>query len=212
LKYNDFSKNYNNIIKLVENDFSRLETFFENHFELQKTESNKNHIIPIVKDYFSTKGKRIRSAMIFLLTRAFDKEIDKDTIKLALAQEFIHNATLIHDDIIDCSVARRGKKTLNFEHDSKLAVLAGDYLLTEAMKLLYSFESEAKYEKIRHLHTQCLSEIVCGELTQYFHRFKILPIEQYVEKSKAKTAKLFEAGLTSVCLKNEQNNIVQNSI
>ena len=208
---NAFSKNYNDIIKLVENDFSNLDIFFEKHFE-QKNKKHKNPIIPIVKDYFSSKGKRIRSAMIFLLTRALKKDIAENTIKLALAEEFIHNATLIHDDIIDCSISRRGKKTLNFEHDSKLAVLAGDYLLTEAMQLLYSIGNEKAHEEIRRLHTQCLSDIICGELTQYFNRFKILTIEQYIEKSKAKTAKLFEAGLVSTCLKNNETQTTINEI
>lgn len=191
----DFSENYRNIVQFVENDFLRLDDCFENHFGLGN--ASKNQIIPIIKDYFSTKGKRIRSALIFLLVRALKKDIDDEIIKLALAEELIHNATLIHDDIIDCSLIRRGKKTLNFEHDTKLAVLAGDYLLTEAMILLSSFGKGGIFEEIRFLHTSCLSGIINGELQQYFNRFKGLSIEQYIEKSKAKTAKLFEAGLVS---------------
>ena len=205
-----FSKCYKEITKPIETDFEKLDAYFEIYFDnLQKTSSPK-HIVPILKDFFSVKGKRIRSALIFLFTKALNKETDETILKLALAEEFIHNATLIHDDIIDCSMFRREKKTLNFEHDNKLAVLAGDYLLTEAMKILSSLGDGNIYEKIRNIHTQCLSEIVDGELCQYFSRYKLLTIEQYIEKSKAKTAKLFEAGIVSAYLKNTNENEKRN--
>lgn len=197
-----FSKKYKEIIEPVNVDLQRLDGYFEDYFSSSKTEENKNQILPIIKDFFSAKGKRIRPALIFLMTRAMNSEIEKFHYKLALAQEFIHNATLIHDDIIDCSLLRRGKKTLNFEHDSKLAVLAGDYLLSEALLILASFNNE----KIRNIHSLALSQMIKGELNQYFNRFKLLSIEEYVQKSKAKTARLFEACLVSCCLHNKQND------
>ena len=170
-----------------------LDKYFENYFLIKAKEDKKNQILPILNEFLSQKGKRIRSMLIFLLTKALGKEITDCHYRLALCDELIHNATLIHDDIIDCSLYRRGQKTLNFDYDSKLAVLAGDYLLCEVLKILASFADE----RIRNIHSNTMSDLIKGELCQYFNRFKILSIEEYIEKSKNKTAKLFEAGVLS---------------
>lgn len=188
-----FKEEYKKILNLVNPEFESLDKYFDEYFPSKINEDKKNQIIPILNEFFSIKGKRIRSLLIFLLTKALNLDLEEFHYKLALSDELIHNATLIHDDIIDCSLYRRGKKTLNFDYDSKLAVLAGDYLLCEVLKILSSF----KDERIRKLHSDSLSQMIRGELNQYFNRFKISTIDEYIEKSKNKTAKLFEAGLVS---------------
>ena len=188
-----FKQKYTEISQTVSEEIKTLDKYFEDYFVSQKNEDKKNQILPILNEFLSKKGKRIRSLLIFLTTKAMNKEITGCHYKLALCDELIHNATLIHDDIIDCSLYRRGFKTLNFDYDSKLAVLAGDYLLCEVLKTLASYNDE----RIRKLHSSTLSEMIKGELHQYFNRFKISKIDEYIEKSKNKTAKLFEAGILS---------------
>ena len=191
-----FNDNYKKIISLVQKDLELFEEtilkYFSKHKKEQKGEYSQ--ILPIIKEFLSNKGKRLRPVLIFLFARALGKDVDSECIKLAVINELIHNATLIHDDIIDCAAIRRGKKTLNFDYDSKLAVLAGDYLLSEVLNIM----SDISDDEIRKLHSKAVSKIILGELNQYFNRFKLFSIEDYVKKSKDKTARLFEAGLLSV--------------
>ncbi len=188
----EFIKKYENIKNNFSKEFEILDGKLEELIFCDKNENKKNQIKPILKEFLSNNGKKIRPLLIFLVTKAMGCEIAEEHYKLALAQECIHNATLIHDDIIDCSLVRRGKKTINFDYDSKLAVLTGDYLLCEALKILSSFEN-----KIIDIHSNTMSKMIEGEIYQYFHRFKLCNIEDYVEKSKNKTAKLFESGILS---------------
>lgn len=194
-----FNEKYKNIIEPVQSNLDKLDEYFSVYFSQKINE--KNHIIPIIKDFLSRKGKRIRPVLLFLLLKALNRDITDFQYKLAMANELIHNATLIHDDIIDCSIMRRGEKTINFNYDSKLAVLAGDYLLSEVLKMLADTEDK----NIRKIHSDAVSKIIKGELNQYFNRFKILSIEDYIEKSKDKTARLFEAGLVSAYIHNTDN-------
>lgn len=196
-----FSEQYKSIIEPVSADFVMLDEKVSDYFS--KKEGENNQILPIIKEFVSNSGKRLRPALIFLWVHALNKEVDSFCIKNAMACEFIHNATLIHDDIIDCSLIRRGKKTLNFDYDSKLAVLAGDYLLSEVLKMLSSVDNE----KIRTVYSKAVSKMVQGELHQYFNRFKLLSIEKYIEKSRDKTARLFEAGLMSAYLFENDNPV-----
>lgn len=191
-----FNDNYKKIILPVQKDLELFEETILKYFSKQEKEQKGEYsqILPIIKEFLSNKGKRLRPVLIFLFARALGKDVDSECIKLAVINELIHNATLIHDDIIDCAAIRRGKKTLNFDYDSKLAVLAGDYLLSEVLNIM----SDISDDEIRKLHSKAVSKIILGELNQYFNRFKLFSIEDYVKKSKDKTARLFEAGLLSV--------------
>ena len=198
-----FNEKYLNIVQKVKPYLENLDTEINNHFN--QYDNDRNEILPIIKEFLANKGKRIRPVVIFLVLKALNRDIKPGHYKIAMSNELIHNATLIHDDIIDCSLIRRGKKTLNFNYDSKLAVLAGDYLLAEVLEILSDIESK----EIRKIYSNALSYLINGELNQYFHRFKILTIEDYIEKSKNKTARLFEAGIVSAYLfeSNDKQNL-----
>ena len=200
MSVNLFNEKYKKIISPVQQDLNKLDGYFDSYFSRRANESNE--ILPIIKDFLENKGKRLRPVLIFLFLRALNRDVTDFHYKLAMANELIHNATLIHDDIIDCSLMRRGEKTINFNYDSKLAVLAGDYLLSEVLKML----SDVEDKNIRKIHSDAVSKLINGELNQYFHRFKLLSIEKYIEKSKDKTARLFEAGLVSAYIYNSANN------
>ena len=200
-----FKEKYLKIMQPISDEMEYFDALLFKQFE--DIQIQKNQIIPIIKEFLQTKGKRIRPLIIFLFTRALGNEIQKSQYEIAITNELIHNATLIHDDIIDCSLVRRGKKTLNFNYDSKLAVLAGDYLLVKAIEILNTI----KNEKIRNLYTETVSYLINGEIFQYFNRFKLLTIENYIKKSKNKTARLFEAGIVSTCFNLKKTNYIENA-
>lgn len=199
-----FSQQYTEIIKPISQELEAFDNFLCSFFKNEQIK--KNEIIPIIKDFLNTKGKRIRPAIIFLMAKALDQKIDKLHYNLALTTELIHNATLIHDDIIDCSLIRRGKNTINFDYDSKLAVLAGDFLLAKSINILNSIGNT----KIHNIYSQTITHLINGELNQYFNRFKISTLEDYIEKSKNKTARLFEAGLVSTFLVHDKTKFIEN--
>ena len=196
----ELNKKYTEILSVITSDFDNLEHSITECFDGQKKETP---IIPIVRDFLGNRGKRIRPALIFLFAKALGKNELNFVTKIALANELLHNATLIHDDIIDCSLLRRGKATLNFDYDNKLAVLAGDFLIAKVLELLFDIEES----DIRKLHSDAVSKLINGELNQYFSRYKLLTMDKYIEKSKDKTARLFEAGITSVYLHKNQKPV-----
>ena len=184
MQNNKFVKTYQEIISPVLSELVRFDEYILDYFSQNQDIHTKNQMKPIIKEFLDVKGKRLRPCLIFLLAKALDIPLTDFHYKLAMAQEFIHNATLIHDDIIDCSILRRGKKTLNFEYDSKLAVLAGDFLLCEAMNVLKQLNNSS----IENLHVFALHTLVNGEIEQYFNRYKISSMDSYLHKTKAKTS------------------------
>ncbi len=110
-------------LEAVENNISR---------ELNRPDVK---IISRMTEYLSkTKGKRIRPALFFLCSGLLGVKNDKD-VPLATVIEFLHTATLIHDDIIDTADTRRGKATVNAVWGNELTALLGDYLYLRSMDI-----------------------------------------------------------------------------
>lgn len=137
--------------------------------------------------------------MLFL--KALFGKINPKQYDVLLAVELIHNATLIHDDVIDKAEQRRNQDTLNVKFDNDLAVIAGDYLLSVAMEKVIDTNS---VEVIKTC-TSALKSTCMGEINQYFTRNQITSIEQYIEKSREKTALLFEISVLGGLLLSEKS-------
>lgn len=180
---------YFEIISCVEDELK----IFDQYFKIRLLNDIPLKFDGIIKSYFSKKGKRIRPALIFLVLKAMNEEVCEQHYLNALAVEMIHNATLLHDDIIDESTARHSMPSLNVQYDPKLAVLAGDYLLSIALSAL----SELKSAEVTEIYTRSISSLINGEISQYFEKEENVSIEQYISKSQNKTAELFKAGLLS---------------
>lgn len=147
-------------------------------------------------EYFKAPSKKIRSVIAFLFFKALSYEINDNFIKLQAAVEIIHNATLIHDDIIDKSDIRRGLETFNSRFDNSLAVISGDYLLSVALKHLLSLNNC----EILNIFANAIDKMCVGEIYQYFNKFKLPTIEEYVEKSKDKTSSLFSTSFEAASI------------
>src|SRR5574344_247319 len=81
-----------------------------------------------LRDFIFSSSKKLRPILILLFAKALNGEITKKDIQIATAIELLHNATLIHDDVIDAATKRRGMTSLNIKYSNSLAVDAGDYL------------------------------------------------------------------------------------
>ncbi|MFY9589869.1 polyprenyl synthetase family protein [Rickettsia endosymbiont of Halotydeus destructor] len=135
-------------------------------------------------------GKRIRPLLTILTSKIFDYQGD-DHIKLASAVEFIHTATLLHDDVVDDSTMRRFKPTANVIWGSKTSILVGDFLFSQSFKLMVASGSVPAMEILAKA-SAIISE---GEVAQLvkLNEHRIITKEEYYEIVRSKTAELFGA-------------------
>lgn len=132
-------------------------------------------------------GKRIRPKIILLIGSMLNAEYDS-LVKLATAIEMLHTATLVHDDLIDGSVLRRGIPTLNSKWSPAATVLTGDFLFASASDMA----SKTNSVEVMRLIANTLMTIVNGEVDQLFSNRCITSIDEYFRRIYAKTASLFE--------------------
>jgi octaprenyl-diphosphate synthase len=138
---------------------------------------------------FQGGGKRLRPALLLLSARLLGHDSDEE-VTYAAVVEFIHNATLIHDDIIDHAHLRRGQATLNRLWGNNLTVLLGDWIYTKAMQMALS---HGQLEVVQRLCSATL-KMTEGELLALDRLGAIdLTVEEYFEIIDRKTAHLFAA-------------------
>ena len=153
-----------------------------------------------LRKFLLAPAKRIRPLLAILYTKALGEELNQKQLEHLTVVEMVHNASLIHDDIIDESKIRRGIETINADFDNKLAVISGDYILALSMEKLANI---GDIELIKDF-SETIRQMCIGEINQNFDRFKVGSIEDYIEKTKNKTAHLFEIALTG-CMKLSDN-------
>ena len=132
-------------------------------------------------------GKRIRPTLGLLVGNMLGAPEDK-LITLGASVELLHTATLVHDDLIDGALLRRGMPTLNARWSPAATVLTGDFLFARAAKLA----AETDYLPLMKLFADTLATIVNGELTQMFSARGVIERDNYYQRIYAKTASLFE--------------------
>ena len=192
-----FSEKYNNIYNLVATDIKKLEDEMISEIYLSPFIDN------VLKDFLTRKTKRIRPLLSFLYLKASNKEIDEKQYSFQTVIEIIHNASLIHDDVIDECDTRRGEKSLNTQFNNKTAILAGDYLLSNALNKL----NKLNKPRIITMCADTLGNMCQGEVNQYFNKFKYTTIDEYILKTEQKTAKLFQTALSGSMLLANENNL-----
>jgi geranylgeranyl pyrophosphate synthase len=132
-------------------------------------------------------GKRIRPTLGLLVGDMLGAPQDR-LVTLGAAVELLHTATLVHDDLIDGSLLRRGTPTLNARWSPAATVLTGDFLFARAAKLA----AETGHLPLMELFAETLAVIVSGELNQMFSARGDIGRENYFARIYAKTASLFE--------------------
>ena len=134
-------------------------------------------------------GKRLRPALVFLAAGATGYR-GEHHVELAAVVEFIHTATLLHDDVVDESELRRGRKTANAEFGNAASVLVGDFLYSRAFQMMVAVRSMRVMEVVADA-TNAIAE---GEVLQLLNARNLAITEaDYLDVIRRKTAKLFEA-------------------
>lgn len=150
--------------------------------EINLLEQLANHIL-------NSGGKHLRPLILLVASHACGYQ-GKDHITLAAMIEFFHTATLLHDDVVDESTLRRGRKTANSIWGSKASILVGDYLFTQYMQLMISVGNL----KIMRILTDMTHQIGCGEIKQLSNKHNpALAVSDYFDIIHAKTSLLFAA-------------------
>ncbi|MBI3712129.1 MAG: octaprenyl diphosphate synthase [Burkholderiales bacterium] len=134
-------------------------------------------------------GKRIRPVLVLLMANAYQYQ-GKHHYDLAAIIEFIHTATLLHDDVVDESSMRRGRQTANALFGNAASVLVGDFLYSRAFQMMVSIDSM----RIMRILADATNVIAEGEVLQLLNMHDPdVTEERYLEVIRCKTAKLFEA-------------------
>lgn len=185
-----FNEKYNKIKQLAQKELDLIE---------EKMVSDINIREPLqtsVVEFLKAPSKHIRPLVSILYLKACNEELTEKQLDVLTLVELVHNASLIHDDIIDESTIRRGRKTISAEFNNKLGVISGDYILSIVLEKL----TEINNIKITKNFAKTIKQMTLGEINQNFDRFKIGTIEDYIEKTKNKTAYLFETALVCPAL------------
>ena len=141
----------------------------------------------VIEGYLKSKGKQIRPIIVILSAKLLG-EVNENVISAATAVELLHNATLIHDDVVDDTKLRRGQATINNIWDNHIAVLVGDFFLSSA--LLQAIETDDI--KIIKSITNLGKLLSIGEIDQIYNaRYHTLNEDAYFETIYRKTASLF---------------------
>jgi geranylgeranyl pyrophosphate synthase len=152
----------------------------------------------VLQHLLDSGGKRLRPALALLAGRVYGAETAR-LISLAASVEMLHTATLVHDDLVDGSLMRRGNATLNAEWSPGATVLTGDYLFARSAGLA----AETDSVRVMRIFSETLMTICSGELRQIFDRHNLPRVEseadweaalhRYDLRIHAKTASLFAA-------------------
>lgn len=185
-----FDDKYNRIKSLVSEEIALTEQKMTENIRLSET------LNTALKNFLNAPSKRIREVLPILYIKANGKNLNKNQIEVLSVIELVHNASLIHDDIIDKSPIRRGQETVSHKFGSKTAVITGDYLLAIALdKLCEIGNNEVIKQFAKTIRQMCI-----GEINQNYLRFKKSTIEDYLEKTKNKTAYLFETAFLTCAM------------
>ena len=137
----------------------------------------------------SAGGKRIRPMLVLLFANALGFK-GRERFELAATVEFIHTATLLHDDVVDESALRRGRETANAMFGNAASVLVGDFLYSRAFQMMVS----TNRMRILEVLADATNVIAEGEVLQLMNMHDAdLSVDDYLKVIRFKTAKLFEA-------------------
>jgi geranylgeranyl pyrophosphate synthase len=193
--------------KLIDATFTApIEDRIELVEERMRAQSDGHHVAvgAALHHLLSSGGKRIRVVVTLLTGKMLGGDPDK-LVTLAAAIESLHTATLVHDDLIDGAMIRRGIPTLNAQWSPAATVLTGDFIFAKAAKLA----ADTGSVEVMRIFADTLATIVNGEITQLFSSRWVANREDYYRRIYAKTASLFEASSTTAAkLSNANDEVV----
>lgn len=176
--------------KLVQDDLMSVEELM--HRQAQGENTDLRNALEII---LASGGKRIRPIITLLVGNMLHAP-KTQLITLASAIELLHTGTLVHDDLIDGSLLRRGHPTLNSKWSPGATVLTGDYIFAQAAELAAHADSLSAMK----MFARTLGEIISGEITQYFESKCKFSRDNYFDRIYKKTASMFKTCCCSAAL------------
>jgi len=175
---------YETIRAPVEADFEAV-----NQFVIDQLYSNVSLVESIGHYIVAAGGKRMRPVLVLLSARACGID-NSQHVPMAGVIEFIHTATLLHDDVVDMSTMRRGRPTANSQWNNPSSVLVGDFIYSRAFQILVSLQNM----RIMEIMADTTNRIAEGEVLQLLNKHNVEVSEaDYLRVIHNKTAILFEA-------------------
>ena len=175
---------HNMIRATVATDFEAV-----NKFIVEQLHSNVDLVENIGHYIINAGGKRMRPTLVLLSARSCGATGD-EAIKLAAVIEFIHTATLLHDDVVDMSAMRRGRPTANEQWNNPSSVLVGDFIYSRAFQVMVKIGNM----KVMQVMADTTNIIAEGEVLQLLNKHRTDTTEaDYMRVIRDKTAVLFEA-------------------
>ena len=174
--------------------------------EISKNIKDEEKLITLTAGHLiKAKGKKIRPLLTLLVSKMLNYKGNAD-VTLAVCIEFIHNATLLHDDVIDTGKIRRGKLSANQIWGNKVSVLVGDYLLSRAFKLMVKNKSL----KLLEILSQTSLILARGQIQDVGNNQNVnLTEKKYLSIIDAKTAELFRISCFLPTIITDQNKKTQ---
>ena len=177
--------NFDEIRDLISSDLERLQKIIK-----QSLSSNSPLLNKIVDKYLETKGKQIRPIIVVLSAKFFGAEVSDGVLCGAASVELLHNASLIHDDVIDETRQRRGHDTINNTWDNHIAVLVGDFFVSNALACAIRTNDFRVISTISELG----KELSTGEIDQIdVAKHHSIDEQAYFSIINKKTASLFQS-------------------
>lgn len=181
------SSSVRNLLAPIQGDMTKLDEV------IRKSLHSEVALINTISDYIiGAGGKRLRPALVILAARALganEAQMQK-AIELAAIVEFIHTATLLHDDVVDESSMRRGRLTANAEYGNSAAVLVGDFLYSRSFQMM----AQISLMPVMAVLAETTNTIAEGEVLQLLNcNDPDVDERRYMQVIDFKTAKLFEA-------------------
>jgi octaprenyl-diphosphate synthase len=171
-------------LSIIEQDMRRVDQVIA-----QRLDSGVPLVSSVSRYIISAGGKRLRPALLLLCCGALGYQGDQ-RFNMAAVVEFIHTATLLHDDVVDDSALRRGNATANAKFGNPASVLVGDFLYSRAFQMMV----EAQSMHIMQILSNATNVIAEGEVMQLMNMHNAeLDEAGYLQVIRSKTAKLFEA-------------------
>ncbi len=198
LPESDQQPNFDDVMALCHDDMQAVDQVIR-----QRLSSDVALVNQLSHYIINSGGKRLRPLLVLLSAKSFAYQGDKHHL-LAAIIEFIHTATLLHDDVVDESELRRGNETANALYGNAASVLVGDFLYSRAFEMMVDIDDM----RVMQILARTTNVIAEGEVMQLMNVHDAATTEEkYLEVIYCKTAKLFEAATqlgAVLCRRNEE--------
>jgi len=177
---------FNDVTNIFKEDLLRVERSIQENYQSDVP------LIPGIGDYLlKNGGKRIRPLLLMVGTKLCGRDVDERVIRHGCVIEYIHSATLLHDDVVDQTTIRRGRETVNAKWGSDASILVGDFLISRSI-LMLAADCDSR---IINSVSEATKHLVEGGIMEYSQARKLSVTEEHcLDVIHRKTASMMSLG------------------